>query len=478
MPGISYEDDEDEKTAGVMKKYSEVYGELDLKDAGKLKEHAKHHTPQHIQMMIDLMKKGMSFEESHEKAMKKYPDQKKEMKGMMVFDEKKAGWHMKKKAGMDKMKEASVQYIMVETDIDEVVAHISASTGKSVIRISGIAFHEGINKNKWQITKAGAEQIVEKMIGADLTLNHPPTKEKGVGFVRNMDGGVNDAVVGIITEATFSATPEGYEVRYVAEVRRPELFPALESGLWSRDEYGVSIGGWGIPIATASDGTMTFEDNFTFDHLAIVHKPAYERANIESVQKVQPKSAQNEADSPDGFKYAVEDSVSQGELKMTDDVEKMAAELEELRAELILANATIDNIHARDAAAAEEARLELVKKASEIGLKGHDDLSTDTIENLIASWEAARPAEPTQVLAEATPAADEVVEPVVEASNTREVVASYHNGIMLETDASIYERAYNALARAYNSNLSSDNEVRALTFSELLAEGLVEKTTL
>lgn len=480
MPGMSYDEEEDEKTAGMMKKYTKVYGELDEKDRAKLKEHAKHHTPQHMQMMMDLMKNGASFEEAHNKAQKKYPSPDKEMKGGMQYDEKKAAFYMKKKAGygMKKMKEASVQYIMVETDIDEIVAHISAATGKSVIRISGIAFHEGINKNKWQITKAGAEQIVEKMIGADLTLNHPPTKEKGVGFVRNMDGGVNDAVVGVITEATFSATPEGYEVRYVAEVRRPELFPALESGLWSRDEYGVSIGGWGIPIATAADGTMTFEDNFTFDHLAIVHKPAYERANIESVQKVESKSAQNEADSPDGFKYAVEDSVSQGELEMTDELEKMATELEELRAELILANATIDDIHAREAAAAEEARLALVAKATEIGLKGHDDLSSETIENLIASWEAARPAEPTQVLAEATPAADEVVEPVVEASNTREVVASYHNGIMLETDADIYERAYNALARAYNSNLSSDNEVRALTFSELVAEGLVEKTTL
>ena len=240
--------------------------------------------------------------------------------------------------------------------------------------------------------KAGAEQIVEKMIGADLTLNHPPTKEKGVGFVRNMDGGVNDAVVGVITEATFSATPEGYEVRYVAEVRRPELFPALESGLWSRDEYGVSIGGWGIPIATAADGTMTFEDNFTFDHLAIVHKPAYERANIESVEKIESKSAEEVSDSPDGFKYAVEDSVNQGEPDMTDELEQMATELEELRAELILANATIDDINAREAAAAEEARLALVAKATEIGLKGHDDLSAETIENLIASWEAARPA--------------------------------------------------------------------------------------
>lgn len=397
----------------------------------------------------------------------------KEMKsGGDKMDEETAGW------GKKKMKEASVEYIMMETDVEEIVAHISASTGETVIRISGIAFHEGVNKNRWQITKAGAEKMIEKMIGADLTLNHPPTKEKGVGFVRNMDGGVNDAVVGVITDASFKEVEGGYEVRYVAEVRRTELFPALESGLWSREEYGVSIGGWGIPIATAEDGTMTFEDDFTFDHLAIVHKPAYERANIESVQKVEPKSAEEVAESPDGFKYAVEDSVNQGEPDMTEELDMMAAELEQLRSELIIANATIDDINAREAAAAEEARLSLVAKATEIGLKGHDDLSSETLENLIASWEATRPSEPTQVLAEATPAADSVVEPMVEAASTREVVANYHNGIMVETDADLYGRAYNALARAYNSNLASNNEVRAMTFEQLVEAGLVEKKTL
>lgn len=399
----------------------------------------------------------------------------KEMKsggGMKKMDEETAGW-----GGKKKMK-ASVEYIMMETNVEEIVAHISASTGKSVIKISGIAFHEGVNKNKWQITKAGAQEIVEKMIGADLTLNHPPTKEKGVGFVRNMDGGVNDAVVGVVTEASFKEVEGGYEVRYVAEVRRTELFPALESGLWSREEYGVSIGGWGIPIATAEDGTMTFESNFTFDHLAIVHKPAYERANIESVQKVEPKSAEEVTESPDGFKYAVEDSVEQGELDMTEELDMMAAELEQLRSELIIANATIEDIHAREAAQAEEARLSLVARATELGLKGHDDLSSETLESLIASWEATRPQEVEQVLAEATPAADEVVEPMVEAASTREVVANYHNGIVVETDADIYARAYNALARAYNSNLSNGNEVRALTFEQLVKEGLVETKTL
>ena len=63
------------------------------------------------------------------------------------------------------------------------------------------------------------------------------------------------------------------------------MFEALESGLWMRPGYGVSIGGYGIPVQ-ADDKGLLFDDDFTFDHLAIVHKPAYKRANIEEMKKV------------------------------------------------------------------------------------------------------------------------------------------------------------------------------------------------
>jgi len=365
--------------------------------------------------------------------------------------------------------EASVEYIFLDTQITEAVAIVQAS-GESVIRISGVAFHEGLNKNNWQISLAGAEQLVTQMIGADLTLNHPPIREHGVGFTRNMDGGVNDAVVGIVTEANVKHFEgDKYEVHYVAEVKRSELFPALESGLWTRGDYGVSIGGYGIPSATAEDGSMTFESDFTFDHLAIVHRPAYDRADINTVEKVEATQA---------FIYhsPAKENHPEGELVMSEEIESMNAELEATKAQLVLANATINESVARDAAIAEESRVELVQKASDLGLNGHEDLSSDTIKSLISSWEASRPVDTPVVMAEATPAPDNMVSEVVEAaSESKAVIANYLNGELVETDAKLYARVWNSLVASYNSgNFSSNGDGQAYTFEEAQAKGFLK----
>lgn len=173
--------------------------------------------------------------------------------------------------------------VTMEITIDEVVAKVEAKSGMSYIEISGIAFHEGMNKNKWSLTPKGAKHAVEQMPGADLTLNHPRPLKAG-GFDRNMNGGVDEAVVGEVVSASYHEKEAGYDVRYTAVVRRSELFEALESGMWLRPGYGVSIGGYGVPIKADEDG-MVFDTNFKFDHLAIVHKPAYQRANIEVAEK-------------------------------------------------------------------------------------------------------------------------------------------------------------------------------------------------
>ena len=47
----------------------------------------------------------------------------------------------------------------------------------------------------------------------------------------------------------------------------------------------MSIGGTGVPT-TADENGLVFDHDFKFDHLAIVHRPAYERANIETAEKV------------------------------------------------------------------------------------------------------------------------------------------------------------------------------------------------
>ena len=215
-------------------------------------------------MMMDLMRKGMSFDEAHDLAQKKYPSPKKEMKGMMHYDEKKAAWHMKKgakpdfldmdkdgdrkepmtKALKDKEKaKASIEYVFMETSIQEVVAVVQAS-GETKLKISGIAFHEGFNKNKWSITRAGVENVVKQMIGSDLTLNHPPTKEKGVGFVRNMDGGVNDAVVGVVTEAKVVDVEAGMKSTTLPKFFVPNYSPHWKAvcGLVANTELALAGG--------------------------------------------------------------------------------------------------------------------------------------------------------------------------------------------------------------------------------------------
>jgi hypothetical protein len=355
--------------------------------------------------------------------------------------------------------------VTCEIQIDSIEARIEASTGKSVMRITGVAFTDGVNKNSWGIRPALAQRLVNDMVGADVTLNHP--KSEMGRFRRNMDGGVDEATVGVVTEASYHQTARGYEVRYVAEVHRTELFASLESGLWMRPEYGVSIGGTGIPTeiieATEEGGrpTMWFADDFEFDHLAIVHRPAYADANIETVEKV----IANET-----FMYQPESSTDYSKVNnMTEEqIESTASEMEALQAELVLREAKIAEYEAADLARAEDARLELVKKASDMGLKGHDDFTTETLNSVIASWESSRPApaeEPVVDMAPATPAVSEPVEASEESSEP--VVANYLNGKIVESSESLYARCYNSWANAYNTVMAGADMQKAKLYEEL-----------
>jgi len=484
-----------------------------------------------------------------------------------------------------------------------VSASVEVSTGKTTMKISGVAFHEGFNKNKWAITKRGAEKTTEQMFGADLTLNHP--KPKAVGFERNMDGGVNEANVGVVTEAKFhDKGEEGYEVRYTASVERNELFEALESGMWLKPEYGVSIGGYGVPISANEKG-MVFDTDFTLEHIAIVHKPAYPRANIETAEKVEetveavqygrpgkndprktpakpserrrgskknpPGSAKKPNKSivvspatrktirakmqehnkkgkgsktsmgalltvfrrgagafstshapnmsrngwgiarvnaflyllrngrpsnpnykqdndllPKGHPRArrtasteetlISQSASCTDYRkendtMSDEIieNAEASEMEALQAELVLARAELEEMRAMEAAKAETARLSLVEAATELGMKGHEDLSSETLESIIASWKESHP-EPVVEMKPAEPAVASEA-PVVEAPAKEAVVANYLNGKIVETPQSLYKQAWNAWASTWNKTLSgvekSDERIRAPTFDEL-----------
>ena len=42
--------------------------EISPKDEDKLKEHRKHHTQKHMDMMVRMMREGSTFEEAHDAA--------------------------------------------------------------------------------------------------------------------------------------------------------------------------------------------------------------------------------------------------------------------------------------------------------------------------------------------------------------------------------------------------------------------------
>ena len=372
--------------------------------------------------------------------------------------------------------------VTLEVEMKEAIAVLEADTGKTVIRMKGVAFHEGTNLNSWTITRNAAQLIANQMPDADVTLNHPRV-EMG-RFTRNMDGGVDEAVVGIITEAEVVDEADGsWNVMFTAEVHRQELFEALESGLWLRDGYGVSIGGTGIPdsITEHKDGSvvMEFDTDFSFDHLAIVHNPAYQRARIDSVERVEidenSSMTENLTETPSIFKYQPDNhsAIREGqtmseEIVETNDNDTLMSEIEALKAEIILKNAEIDVFVSAEAERVEEARMALVSKATELGLKGHEELSAEIIENLIASWEASQPVKEVVEMKPVEPVAEEVIASASVEEKSEPVVANFLNKRLVETPEGVYEKYYNAWVSAWNGTLaSSDNKFRAKKYSEI-----------
>ena len=347
--------------------------------------------------------------------------------------------------------------VTLDLQIDATNTIVEAATGNTVIEISGIAFHDGMNKNKWALTKEGARQVARQMEGADLTLDHPDPIKGGSGFERNTDGGIDKANVGTIVSATFLPLINGgYEVRYIAHVTRPELFEALESGLFLRDDYGVSIGGSGIPVSADEDGIL-FGEEFTFDHLAIVYRPAYQRANIERIKKIE-KEAKVKAtfishsDSDENHKELVNDMSDENTTPEID----YEAQIEALKADLVLASSRVAEFEAADEARAEEVRASLVERATEIGMSGHEDLQTETLETLIASWEASHPEPEAVDMKPVDESPAEMETPVVSSEEEKPVVANYLNGTLVESDEDLYARCYNAWAKAWNGTLAGD----------------------
>ena len=463
FPATGYHDDEENKKKTM---------------ARVIRRYAAEPTPKSTETHQEYMDRCTAMGYSKEECMKaheghKFKDQD---DAHTEEDHKGAGYGMKKKKYAKECKpgeklvdgECKRVYATIDLEMEDVEAIVEASTGETVIEIRGVAFHEGMNKNKWELTLEGAKNVVQQMIGADVTLNHPKPNTKEAGFSRNTEG-LDESTVGVIKSAQlYSTVAGGYEVRYVAHITTPEMFETMESGLYLRDDYGVSIGGSGIPVAATEDG-ITFGEDFTFDHLALVYRPAYQRANIESIEKIE-KEAKAEAtfishsESAEVSKDLVNDMSDEN---ITPEID-YEAQIESLKADLVLASSRVAEFEAAEEARAEDARMALVERATEIGMSGHEDLQPETLENLIASWEASHP-EPAEV--EMKPVDESPAEmeaPVVASEEERPVVANYLNGKLVESDEGIYARAYNAWASAWNGTLAGDEgNMRAKTYEEI-----------
>tara|TARA_R100001443_G_scaffold54172_1_gene65620 strand:- start:442 stop:2370 length:1929 start_codon:yes stop_codon:yes gene_type:complete len=447
-----------EKCASHGKCMSVAYIEDPEPSMEKALKQAAEPTPKDSETHDEYMSRCMAMNYTKEECMKAHEGHTfKDQSEPHDEEDHEAGYGMKKKKYAnecgygEKMIDGECRKVSVtlDLDFDEVEAIVEASTGNTVIEIRGVAFHEGMNKNKWALTEEGAKLVAEQMKGADLTLNHPAASQYGSGFTRNMDGGVEEAVVGYIKGATFHKTvSSGYEVRYVAHVVRTELFDALESGLWSRENYGVSIGGSGVPVEASEDG-MLFGEDFKFDHLAIVHKPAYERATIDSIRKIQASKVEATFI---GHSQSDTDHKQVNKMSQEENTVDYEAEIEALKASLVLANSRVGEFEAKEEARVEAARQTLVDEATELGMSGHEDLSSDTLTSLIASWNEAHP-QPTEV--EMAPV-ESVEKPVEEAIASESVskVANYLNGKIVENDEDLYARAWNAWAGAWNKTLA------------------------
>ena len=362
--------------------------------------------------------------------------------------------------------------VKIDLDLTGVDMTVEAATGKTVVIIAGTAFHEGKNKNNWELGAEAARSVAEQMRGADLTLNHPHAD--GAGFTRNMDGGVDEAVVGIVTSAVFIDEGDGWRVDFTAEVHRSELFEALETGLWLRPEYGVSIGGYGVPSDYDEEtGYAMFASEFALDHLAIVHRPAYPDATIDSAVRVEVEDLATPKASTAKYKYGMALSKASEATNMEEEtpIEVNTEELEQAKADLILANARIGAFEQDKADKAEADRQTVVDEATALGLNGHEDLSTEVVTNLIASWKEAQPAEEEEIV-ELEPVKTATTEEVIASTPEPEAevyVANFFNGSHLKTAEDIYARAFNSWVAAYNRGLGVADD-RATRFEDLSHE--------
>lgn len=130
------------------------------------------------------------------------------------------------------------------------VESASDDGGDDNVLIEGVAYHSGLNRNAWGLTKEGAQQIADSLVGCDVTASHPPLRQNR--YDRSVHGGQGAPIGEVATTEVVTADEamldDGeYTVRYIAEIQDPTAKERFESGLLTGDEYGVSVGIYGNP---------------------------------------------------------------------------------------------------------------------------------------------------------------------------------------------------------------------------------------
>lgn len=204
-----------------------------------------------------------------------------------------------------------------------------ADDGETRVFVEGTMFHDGLNKNAWGLTEAGAEAIASDLEGRDHIAHHPLIRNgrydrsltDGPGFPI---GKVRSTGVERIDEAMVDGGE--YTATYVSEVLDPVYKARYASGQYDGGDYSVSIGIYGDPesaecsvcghamagddceherfdevVIESDDGddetliAGPLYDDGQADHLASVYMPAYEgaEANV-TTASVQPSGGRSD----------------------------------------------------------------------------------------------------------------------------------------------------------------------------------------
>lgn len=195
------------------------------------------------------------------------------------------------------------------------VENASDENEETAVFLEGTMFHDGLNRNAWGLSEAGAEAIADDLVGRDHVMHHPHIRNGK--YDRSMTDGPGfpiGKVVSADVEKVDQAMVDGgeYTAAYTTEITDPVYKARYAAGQYDGEDYSVSVGIYGDPDSAAcsvcsepmgaddcghsrgeeveveaDDGETQTKvagpvyDNGQGDHLASVYMAAYEGADAD-----------------------------------------------------------------------------------------------------------------------------------------------------------------------------------------------------